>query len=190
MKRLERDMRRLLLVILVEVAAVLSIVGVFSARIMSTNARSAELDLEVAKLQPVVKRIEFYDNATSELQPKVDLLNNAKAHTMRWYHMLHTLSVTIPQNTWLTRIAAAPAPPDANEITVNLNGISADQNLIGETMLRLNSYPGFARVDLHFTQKTMVGARGAIEFEVGAGLKLGEKAVAKGNDKPNDRGNS
>ena len=186
MKRLERGMRKLLIVILAEVVVVLAVAAIFSAKVMSTRGRTAELDVELAKLRPTVRKIEFYEQASTRLQPKVELLGDAKDHTLRWYHMLQTLSVTMPGNTWLTRISASP-PPAGSEVTampVNLNGVSADQNLIGETMLRLNSYPGFNSVDLHFTQKTLVGKRQAIEFEVGAGLKLSDKAREKGAVKP------
>ena len=179
LKRLEQGIRRLLIVILAEIIAILGLAGYLSAKYVGTKNEIASLEAELSKLEPVVKKIEAYDKASAQLQPKVQLLNEAKDHTMRWYRVLDTLSVSIPSETWLTRISAAPPQQDSDVVLVNLNGISTSQNLIGETMMRLNSYKGFERVDLHYTQKAMVGQRQVIEFEVGAGLKMGEKKGAK-----------
>jgi hypothetical protein len=54
---------------------------------------------------------------------------------------------------------------------VNLSGISVSQAKIGETMMRLHSFPNFQDVELHFTQKTTVKTGLAVEFEVGAIMK-------------------
>ena len=62
--------------------------------------------------------------------------------------------------------------------------VRENQQLIGEAMMRLNSWSDFQHVDLHFTQKTMIGKRQAVEFEIGAGLKLSDKPQ-KGADKQN-----
>jgi len=183
MQSLERGMHRLLLVFLVEILAALAIIGVFSAETMSTKGKISDLGVELAKLQPVVRKIEFYEKASVSLQPKLQLLNDAKDHTLKWYQMLQTLSVAMPDDTWLTRIAAAPQKDskDSTVVLVNLNGVSANQNLVGETMLRLNSYRGFGKVDLHYTQKALVGKREAIEFEIGAGLKVSEQKKGANN---------
>ncbi len=187
LKRLEQGVRRLLLVILVEILAVICLTAYLSTRYVNTKSEIASLEAELSKLEPIVKKIEAYDKASAELQPKVQLLNDAKDHTMRWFRVLETLTVSIPRETWLTRIAASPPQQDSNVVIVNLNGISTSQDLIGETMMRLNSYKGFESVDLHFTQKGMVGQKQVIEFEVGAGLKLGEK---KGAQKDNGTSSS
>ena len=61
-------------------------------------------------------------------------------------------------------------------VSVSLNGISANQNQVGEAMLQLNSYPGFQSVDLHYTQPSAVGKRRTVEFEIAAALKQDHKA--------------
>ena len=188
MSRLELGMRRLLLLIFAEVVVALAIAAVFSAQIVATKGRAADLNAELAKLEPIVNKIEFYEKATASIQPKVDILDTARDHTMRWHRMLGMLSTAVPSDTWLTRIAASPSAKDPNQMTVNLNGVSTNQNLIGDTMLRLNSYEDFDHVDLHYTQKTSVGKREVIEFEVGAGLKTSENP--KGATNANERSNN
>ena len=176
MKRLERGIHTLVLIILAELFAVLTLTAVMSARTVGTKSRTADLEAELAKLQPIVGKIEFYEKASEALQPKVELLDSARDRTMRWHHMLQALSTTMPNNTWLTRIATVSSQQgsESNITALSVNGISTSQNLIGETMLRLNSYKGFDKVDLHFTQRGAVGKRQVLEFEIGAGLKMGE----------------
>ena len=176
MKRLERGIHTLVFVLLAELFVVVALTAVMSARTVGIRSRTADLEAELAKLQPIVAKIEFYEKASDALKPKLDLLDNARDRTMRWCHMLQALSTTMPEDTWITRIATVPPQPglESNIATLNVNGISTSQNLIGETMLRLNSYKGFDAVDLHFTQRGVVGKRQVLEFEIGAGLKMGE----------------
>jgi Tfp pilus assembly protein PilN len=176
-KRLENNMRRLMAIILVLIAAGLGLGVVFTVRIYGTRDRIGDLDVQLAKLKPTVNEIENYEKATAKLVPKLDLLKDAKKGTLRWYDMLANLSQALPSNTWLTKIATStdtssqqkPGAPGA--MTVSLNGLSVDQNQVGEAMLRLNEYRDFAEVDLHYTQKAMIGMRQAVEFEVAASLK-------------------
>jgi len=176
MKRLERGIHTLVFVLLAELFVVVALTAVMSARTVGIRSKTADIEAELAKLQPIVAKIEFYEKASDALQPKLDLLDNARDRTMRWCHMLQALSMTMPEDTWITRIATIPPQPglESNITTLNVNGISTSQNLIGETMLRLNSYKGFKTVDLHFTQRGTVGKRQVLEFEIGAGLKMGE----------------
>ena len=191
-KRLESNLRKLVLVIAAEVVIAVLLVGMFTVRICASRARTGDLDLMLAKLQPTVQKIESCESETAKLQPKLDVLISAKARTLRWSNLMDKLSEVLPGQTWLTRIATVSDTAASHQagpalMIVNLNGVSADQNQVGEAMLRLNSYPDFQRVDLHYTQKTMVGQRLAIEFEIAAALKTGKD---DGKGASNDAGKS
>ncbi len=63
----------------------------------------------------------------------------------------------MPEKTWLTSLATRQAPAGSGDQqsivpAVTLSGVSASQRLVGETMLSLNRFPEFRRVDLAFTQ--------------------------------------
>jgi Tfp pilus assembly protein PilN len=173
-KRLETNVRRLLLAILVEVVIILGVSGLMITRIYATNVRISDLEFQRTKLQPTVRRIEYYDKATKELKPKLDTLTNAKADTLRWCRVMDSVSMSLPNKTWLTRITANPVTdPNATELVLSINGVSVSQELIGETMLRMHdNVTDFDRVDLNFTQKTLIGATPAFEFEFAAGIKI------------------
>jgi len=174
-RRLERDMRRLVLVILVELVCAVAGGGWVCTRLLTTHSRIADLDVQLARLQPIVKQIEDNERATKALAPKLDLLNKAKDRTMRWYNTLDRLTQSLPQSTYLTRLAAKKTEKTENAgATVNLSGVSISQAKIGEMMLRLSAIPDFQKVDLHYTQSSCVSGCPAIEFEIGATMKSEE----------------
>ncbi|MCX8052246.1 MAG: PilN domain-containing protein [Armatimonadetes bacterium] len=176
-RRLERDMRRLMAVILAEIVCAVALGGWVCTKLITTRARIGELDVQLARLRPIVRQIEEYDNATRKLAPKLELLNKAKERTMRWYNSLDRLTQSLPQSTYLTRIETRLSEKkDDAGATVNLTGISISQARIGETILRLAAIPDFERVDLYYSQPNSIDGRPAIEFSVGA--------VMKGDDKP------
>jgi Tfp pilus assembly protein PilN len=170
-RRLERDMRRLAAVILLELVFGACLGGWFCTKLWTTSNRLAEINTQLNKLQPKVEEIESNEAATAALKPKLDLLNQAKARTMRWYTTLDKLTMSMPSETYLTRISTVKSTPEDTAVNVNLNGVAPSQSRVGEAMIRLQNVPDFQTVDLHFTQKTTVGDLPAVEFEIGAAMK-------------------
>jgi len=184
-RRLERDMRRLVAVILAELVCAVAVGGWVCTKLLTTRSRIGDLDVQLARLQPIVKQIEEYESATKQLAPKLDLLSKAKERTLQWYNSLDRLTQSFPQSTYLTHLATKRSEKkDDAGTTVNLSGVSISQTKIGETMLRLAAIPDFRRVDLHFTQPTTIVGCPAIEFEIGATMKGGEAPKgAKAHDR-------
>ena len=170
-QRLERDMRRLVLVIMAELILAVGLGGWACTKAYSIKMSINRLDAQIAKLQPVVKEIEQYESATAQLAPKLKLLGEAKDRTMRWYNSLDRLTQSLAASTYLTRISTSGETDTG--IKISLDGISPTQERVGETMLRLQTIPDFENVDLAFTRKTGVQEEG-LEFEIGANLKGGE----------------
>lgn len=175
-KRLESNIRRLVVVIFAEVLLIACVAGLFISRIYSTHGMIQDLEIQLTKLEPDVKRINDYDKAIQDLKPKLDTLNAAKSDTLRWCRILDDLGTSLPAKTWLVRISTPPTQPTDTNIVVNMNGVSASQELVGETMLRMHDIvEDFDKVDLHFTQKATGGLQTAVEFEIAASMKLPEK---------------
>jgi Tfp pilus assembly protein PilN len=180
--RLERDMRRLVVVIIAELIFVVAMGGWMCTKMLTTSGRITDLDTQLAKLKPAVRQIEEYQQATIALKPKLDLLNQAKDTTMRWYNTLDRLTQSLPQSTFLTRMNTSVASGTDTKSTLNITGVSESQAKIGETMLRMQSISEFERVDLHYTQKSADTAASAFEFEIGAVLK---SAATPEGEQPN-----
>ena len=174
-RRLERDMRRLVIVIAVELVFAVGLGGWVATKMFTTRSRIADLDVQIANFQPTLKQIEQYDSATAKITPKLQLLRQAKSGTMLWYNTLDRLTQSLPSSTWLTRISTGSAKPDEH-LAVNLTGVSASQAKVGETMMRLHTNEDLRGVNLHFTRATDVGDAAAFEFEIGAGLPTGRES--------------
>jgi len=175
-KRLESNIRKLLLVIIVEIAVVVSISGLLVTRVYRTQTCISNLDKQLAKLQPTVDKIKNYEKSTKELEPKLEVLNKAKADTSKWCRILHDLSISLPEKTWLTRFSTSNSQK-SETIIVNLNGMSSDQSQVGQTMLRIHDMVAdLENVDLNYTKKLSNERLDAVEFEVVADIKSEKKA--------------
>lgn len=178
--RLQRDTKRLAIVILAELVFVVCLGGWMFTKMWSSQVRLAELNQQLTKLQPVVKQIEDYQSSTKMLAPKLDLLGRAKNQTMSWYNTLDRLTQSLPQATYLTRIATTESQAGKDEKTiVTLGGISSEQAKVGEVMMRLQAIPDFEDVNLSYTRENNEKNNSGIEFEIGASIKS-DKASAKG----------
>jgi len=186
-QRFERNARRLMVVVVAEVVVGILLGTLFTIKICGTKARIADLDVQLQKLMPTVRKIEEYEAATARLAPKVKLLQQAQDRTLRWRNLLDKLATALPAQTWLTKLGSTTPPGQADDgpATVSLNGISISQNQVGEAMLRLNTYADFKSVDLHYTQGSSVGCRRTVQFELAAALK--EKKAKEGATSDNGK---
>ncbi len=192
--RLERDMRRLVFVILAEIVIAVVMGGWMFTSLFTTGAQISDLDAEISKLQPVVKQIKEFDTATSKLLPKLKLLNDAKSITMRWYNTLDMLTQTIPVSAYLTDLNSESKVDNTAKETVEktglvIKGVTDTQALVGETMMRIQSIPDLTNVQLHYSRSvdlpssngpsSELSAVQTIEFELGSELQLGDVKGAK-----------
>lgn len=198
--RKEQDMRRLMCVIAAELFLVVALGGWAFTSLITTRNRIVNLDAQIAKLQPVVDEIKDYNNATQKLKPKLKLLGDAKDVTMRWYNTLDMLTQSLPESTYLTKIGTltssnAAAKQDNSTSGVLISGVTANQALVGETMLRIQGIPDLTSVTLHYTRDAtlseydipVVDGRAArrqrrvlgTEFEIGTQIKLSDSKGAK-----------
>lgn len=187
-RRLEHAMRKLAVVILVQVVFAVALGGWVLIRTSTTHATIADLNLQLQKLTPKIKKIAELDRQTAELKPKVELLNTAKARTMRWYNTLDQLTQSIPSSTWLTRLATTVNAGNTDAV-LSISGVTCEQARVGETMMRLHKNPDFKSVDLHFTQKGVGKESDSVEFEIGAAMLGDDKGKSKGVT-PNGPGQS
>jgi len=178
-RRLEMAMRRLAVLILAELVFAVALGGWVFMKTLTTRASIAELGAQMQTLAPSIKKVKDLDAKTAQLQPKVDLLNQAKSRTMRWYSTLDRLTQSMPASTWLTRLSTS-TNVTTKALVLNINGMTSEQARVGEAMMRLQSNPDFASVDLHYTQKGTTSGTHAIEFEIGA--------IFVGDAKPGSKG--
>lgn len=127
--------------------------------------QEATLMAQTQKLQPIVAKIESDEKAFSELQPRLRTLEDAVLATDKWTSILKHLSVQTPKNTWLTGIRCIGQDP-TKPISVSFVGMSTEQQLIGEFIMRLQNCEMLENVNLKFTQEKIVDRGNALEFEI------------------------
>lgn len=174
-KRLEKNVRRLLMAILAEAVLIVGVSLLMLTGIYTTKAKAEKCSQDLQVLQPKVKLIENCDKETMVLKPKLETLDKAKTDTYRWCRVMDKLSSSLPDKTWLTRVATVmpQVGQESQAMAVSINGVAANQQLVGDAMLRMHDMvKDFDSIDLHFTQKTMIGFTPAVEFEVAAAIKV------------------
>ncbi|MDH7481019.1 MAG: PilN domain-containing protein [Armatimonadota bacterium] len=179
-KRLEKQIRIVALILFCEILFAVGVFSFMTARIHASNVKLAELNNDLKRIQPTVDRIQYYEREIKKLEPRLDLLAESREQTLLWYTVLQDLARSVPQSTWLCSVTTTkPAPTSGSEgqseqakkentPTMKLKGTSASQRLVGETMLRLNRFPEFSKVDLSYTQKANSNEYEGLEFEIAA----------------------
>jgi len=181
-RNLERQVRMAGLIVLCMVVAGFAVLSFMTACIYATDRTISKLDKQLATIQPTVKQIADYEAQTKELQPRLQLLADSREKTLLWYSIMQDLSRSMPANTWLTDVTtvktmqvSAPTGESAaqtrtQKVSLKLRGTSTSQMMVGETMIRLNNWPEFERVDLSYTQQGGREDATTVEFEINAPL--------------------
>lgn len=188
-KRIEKMVYVTLLAIVGEVALSLGVLGFMTARVHAANSNIRQLDSQMVKLKPTVERIQRYETEIKDLNPRLELLSQSREQTLLWYTIMHDLASSMPENTWLTGVAtmmsvdasaSASGTKVAPKATLNLNGTTSSQKLVGEAMLKLNECPEFEQVDLAFTQESANLNGKSLQFQIAA--KVRSSASQKGGE--------
>jgi Tfp pilus assembly protein PilN len=149
-------------------------IGIWGLRIVAVQGEIAKVDEALAKLLPTVRQIEQAEADRRELQPKLTTLTEAQTRTQRWFGIMEGFKKAVPEETWLTNVAVESSGEESK--IVRIDGITANQSRVGETMYRLTQQPEFyKKVDLRYTQTARgQDKEGDVEFELAAHLYLPE----------------
>jgi Tfp pilus assembly protein PilN len=138
------------------------------------NERLAELEAKNAALQPQLDVLDVGKKELSMLVPRLTTLQNAGKFTDRWIRILEHLSMEMPQGAWLTGIRIGQSKQDSEDVDVTFTGIAVNQELVGETMMRLNNSPDLGDMELKFTREKQNVASQGVEFEVYTKISFGD----------------
>jgi Tfp pilus assembly protein PilN len=143
--------------------------GFFLYKTDAAQGELSQLQAKNQKMAPMLRQIEQNNKLISTLQPRLATLENAQKMTARWNTILDHLVVNIPDQTWLTAIRCQSQ--DATKpIEISFVGLSANQELVGDLMLRLQGCAEFDGLNLKYTQEKVVAQGNGIEFELSGSL--------------------
>lgn len=187
-KKQEQHVKSLAYAVLAEIGLVFLAISILSLRLMTTNARAATLDGQLSKLEPKVIQIHDLQSKIAAITPKVAMLAGAKADTMFWYNGVSDISSCLSGKTWLTGLSTAtastatgfggPGTAEANAPTVSLLGSAGNPDMVGDTILKLNTLPSLDKVELAFVQHQQIGTVDAVTFQMNVYLKPEPAAAA------------
>lgn len=155
-------------------------------QILMAGGALQKAEAEMEKLRPVLDEIAASEQRQAQLKPKLETLTSAQVRTHRWWSVMEGFKRAVPGETWFTNLAVEKSGDDAQ--TVRINGITANQARVGETMYRLSQQQEFyKKVDLRFTQASQDPEDPKVEFELAAQMNPLEgeakPAVDKGDSK-------
>jgi Tfp pilus assembly protein PilN len=185
--RLTKITRGLLLTAVGTGAISFLLIGVMSTRLLSAQSSVRTAEAALSKLRPVLQQIENDERERTILGPKLTTLTDAQQTTLRWFGIMDSLKRAVPEQTWLTSISVEKSG-DTQQM-MKIDGVTANQSRVGETMYRLTLQPDFyKKVDLRFTQTTTSETGDNVDFELAAVLaqpepvrKAGDAHEAKTN---------
>lgn len=141
-------------------------IGYLVLRSEAASADMRQLQAKLDELKPYQKQIAASEAILSELKPRLDTLTKARLDTERWWRILDYASLVTPPDTWLTRMKAVAGHDVTKPVQIDWTGVSVDQNLIGEFMLRMQKTPDLAEVALKYTEQKRGPQGTGLEFTI------------------------
>lgn len=129
------------------------------------NARRLEKKLakQIARIEPLLKRIDEQQAEMSAMGPRLTSLEGAQQDTQRWKRILEHLATNTPNDIWLVNLRCSGGN-DGKPLMMELRGMGAKLESIGQFLLRLEACPDFKSVNLKQSTERAQGSMTAIEF--------------------------
>ena len=125
----------------------------------------SDAEHRMEKLKPIIAEIDQVKKETSDKQPKLQTLEQARYDTLRWTLLFQAISESLPRDVWLTNLGA----PTGDPIVVNLSGSAPTQTIASQVALNLKKLPIFEKVEIPTLTRIELESR--FSFQITAQLK-------------------
>jgi Tfp pilus assembly protein PilN len=181
-------------IVLVPVVLAVIMTGVFSAMYLSASGKVKDKEATLGQLQdelhaiptPDADKIKTQSALAADKQARVTALSTALSRRVAWDRVFRELSLVLPDDVWLTSIAAkapvpsstaaAPPPPAPGSATaanaVTLDGYTYSHPAVARLLSRLSVIPDLLNVQLQQSTLTEVGTAQAVHFVIAADVRL------------------
>lgn len=143
--------------------------GTFGFLLMRTDALQADihsLEVQSEELKPIKDAIAMNQQFLAALRPRMETLSSARLDTERWSRILDHMSLVMPENTWLTMVNSQQASDEAKPVEISWTGMSTEQNLVGDLMLRMQRSPDLQNLQLKYTETKHSSYGVGLEFQI------------------------
>ncbi len=172
----ERKVRAWFYVFLSSFILGISVCGLLFIRTQMLIADTRELQRDAEKLRPIIEQYEATKNALAQLSPRLKTLEKAVESTKRWNRIFTHFSYVTPTDTWLTALKSDSKQEKGKPLSVTFTGMSANQELIGELMLRLQQSFDLGNITLKYTDAKRIQVGEGLEFQIVSTLPGTEEA--------------
>lgn len=148
-------------------AVLLLTAGFFAFEAGRHELISMGLERERQRLKPMIEDLEETEGQIAQLEPRVQTLQQATLGTEKWTRILGHLTTNTPEGLWFTSLKCSQPQAD-KATTVQFQGMSLNQDRVGDLIVRLQTSPDLDAIALNFTSQRAGNQAKAIEFEVGA----------------------
>jgi Tfp pilus assembly protein PilN len=143
----------------------------------SVNAKQGELDslrAQIAAIPPAPPKDTSDDDVlAAEKGARVGALSAALSGRVAWDRVLRQISLVLPEDVWLTNLAAV-APGQAAAAAgqgLTLTGSTYSQNGVARFLSRLSVIPDVANVRLQSSQSQVLDERELVQFTILADVR-------------------
>jgi Tfp pilus assembly protein PilN len=168
-------------------AASLLAVAFFSAsgRVDEREQELATLEQQLETARRAAKPKPAESGVAAEREQRFTALNDAMAKRLAWDRVLRELSLVVPDDVWLSSLAAGGGstastttttttdPAAAGAQTLTFNGFTYSQESVARLLSRLALVPDFGNVKLQKSSVTEVGSQQIYSFTILADLITG-----------------
>jgi Tfp pilus assembly protein PilN len=133
-KQRQRTRRSTVLVAVAGAAVVALLVFLWflqGIHLSDTNSKLAEQQQTNSRLQGEISKLHRFEEIRNNLEARRKLLRQTLAGTVEWSGVLHDLSLTVPDQMWLTSITGQLTTPTSGAVPATAPGTTGATNLVG-----------------------------------------------------------
>jgi len=150
-----------MVMVIVAVLGILVALGhylVLRHQVNEKKEQVAEAQIEVDRLEPIIKEVEAFKMKKARLENKVQVITDLKANQQGPVEVMDKVSAALPQLTWLTRM-------EVNQNNIRLTGQAFNTNAIAQFIENLDRVPEFKEPVLKDTAQRSGGYNFVIECQ-------------------------
>jgi Tfp pilus assembly protein PilN len=136
-----------------------------AAQGVGLNGQLNEVEAKLKKTRPLQEQIDALKKEESNLDPRLQTLQNARLLTNRWANLLGHLAVNTPSEVWLTSFRSIATDPE-KPIHITFNGVGRSQTDVSEMVMRTQNAQDLESVNLVGSQEKLFEKVSGTEFEM------------------------
>ncbi|ABZ82873.1 fimbrial assembly protein piln, putative [Heliomicrobium modesticaldum Ice1] len=156
--------------------------GAFLGKLYLSRQESEGIAVEMAELQPELRRVEAVEKEIREIRQKAEILDKLRIARVPWSKVFTDVAAMTPDGLWLATVTLNEN--NAEKATLRIEGETTAFEQVGLFILQLRQLPYFSDVELVDARDKAVDRRWVTRFQVEAQLAPMPKELLPSNPNP------